>query len=191
MSESVLDFSVKASLFRGVVHVLKQDAKLSVIEAALSRATATLVRELPPATAWVDGKAMTELEQSMLAVLGERAVHDIAKRSIAAEIGPITRSITDGIVRLFGASPATMFPRIAMFEALSTKGVKTSWESTGLRSGELHTRYPTSRGLPDAGAIFSAGMLESVFDICRVSGTVRFTAWTSEARNDAKYDVRW
>ena len=59
------------------------------------------------------------------------------------------------------------------------------------RSGELHTRYPTSRGLPDAGAIFSAGMLESVFDICRVSGTVRFTAWTSEARNDAKYDVRW
>lgn len=189
--DAVIDFSVKGTLFRGPVLVLRQQGKLAAVEAKLRGATLAMARELPTTTAWIEGRNLVELEQGIHEALGDRGLRDVARKCTQVEIGPLTRSITDGIIRLFGATPQVMFQRVSMFDPLVTKGAKTAWQSTGPSSGEVRLTYATSRGLPDVMAEFSAGMLESTFDFCRVEGTVRFVGWTSDARNESKFDVRW
>jgi hypothetical protein len=189
--DAVIDFSVKGTLFRGPVLVLRQQGKLAAVEAKLSGATLTMARELPSTTSWIDGRNLVELERGIHEALGDRGLREVARKCTQVEIGPLTRSITDGIIRLFGATPQVMFQRVSMFDPLVTKGSKTSWVATGPSSGEVRLTYATSRGLPDVMGEFSAGMLESTFDFCRVEGTVRFAGWTSDARNESKLEVRW
>lgn len=188
---AVHDYAVKGSLFRGVVAVLREDNKLSQIEAVLPAACAALLKALPTPGAWVDGARMCELQKALFDVLGERVAVEVCRRSVAVEIGPISRSITDGIIHLFGATPDAMFSRLGMFDSLAAKNVKTTWVSQGERGGEARVRYSTARNLPDCVALYTVGTMSSTFDLFRVTGTVRFKGWSDDQRNEALFEVRW
>lgn len=188
---AVHDYFVKGSLFRGVVAVLREDNKLAQVEAALPAPTAGLVHTLPTAGAWVEGVRMCELQKAVFDVLGERAAVDVCRRSVAVEIGPISRSITDGIIRLFGSTPEAIFSRINLFDAISGKNVKSSWTGRGEQSGEIRVRYANARNLPDCVALYAVGTMAAVFDIFRMTGTIRFKGWSDDLRNEAVFDVSW
>jgi hypothetical protein len=188
---AVIDFAVKGSILRGLVSALKQGAKLAAVEAKLSGETLALVRSLPTPGAWVEGLRVIELEEAIAEVLDARGLRELGRKSVAVELRGITRSITEGILRLFGSSPLMIFSRIALFDPITVKGVKNTWTSTGLNSGQIRTLYTTSKGLPSVTGEISAGMLAATYELCSATGTVEFKGFTSDLRNEMLFDVKW
>ncbi|MFO0559985.1 MAG: hypothetical protein U0269_18370 [Polyangiales bacterium] len=188
---AVIDFSIKGSILRGLVLALKQDAKLAAVEAKLSGETLALVRALPTLGAWVDGIRAVELEEAMAEVLDARGLRELGRKSVAIELRGITRSMTEGILRLFGATPSVMFSRVSLFDPITVKGVKNTWTSTGPNSGQIRTQYATSKGLPSVMGEVSAGMLAATHELCGATGTVDFKGFTSDLRNEMLFDVKW
>jgi len=188
---TVIDFSIKGSIVRGIVAVLKQDGKLAEVEAKLAGETLAMVRSLPTPGAWIDGARIVELEVAMASVLDARTMREVGRKSVAVELRSITRAMTEGILRLFGTTPGAMFARVPMFDAITVKNVKNSWTSTGENTGQMRTLYVTSRGLPDAMGELSAGMISATMELCSATGTVTFKGFTSDQRNEMLFDVRW
>jgi|LNFM01.2.fsa_nt_gb hypothetical protein len=188
---SVIEFSIKGGIFRGLVFVLKEDDKLRAVEELLSGETLALVRSLPTTGAWVDGVRMLELEEAIAQRYDSRGVMDVARRSMAVELRANTRSLTEGILRLFGATPASLFSRVSTFDPLTLRGVQHSWTSKGPKSGEIRARYVTSKNLPEVLGYVAAGMLNAVFDMVRATGSVEFVGVAEADRNVMVYAIQW
>lgn len=188
---AVFDFSIKGTIFRGLVLVLKQDGKLTAVESKLSGPTLELVRALPTAGAWIEGVRVVELEEAMALVSSDKELFEVGRRSVAVELRAITRSVTEGVLRLFGASPASLLSRISMFDPVTARGVKNVWTPTGDKRGEMRVIYPTSKLLPDAMGAISAGMLVATLEVCRTKGSSVFNGFTNEARNEMRFTIEW
>jgi hypothetical protein len=188
---TVIDFSVKGSIFRGIVSVLKQHGQLAAVEAKLSGATLALVRELPTASAWVDGLHVVELDEAVGAVLDEPALFELGRGAVSVELVGITRAATEGILRLFGTKPDALFSRMSMFDAVTARNVETLWRSTGPTSGEVRMRYTASKNLPGVIGKITAGIYSYTYDSCRVRGTITFDGYTNDERNEFLFVADW
>jgi hypothetical protein len=188
---AILDFEVKASILRGIVSALKASGKLAVVQARLDPATRAMTERPPVSSAWVSGPMVAALQVAIVEALGPAEAQAIGAESITIETGPLMRTMTEGIVRLFGATPDSLLSRLSMFESLTLRNIKQQWTQTAEHRGYVSIRYVRCRQVPDALPIMSAGMLEPIFGICRTEGTARFRGWASDARDEAIIDFEW
>ncbi|MBL8681239.1 MAG: hypothetical protein JNK05_18825 [Myxococcales bacterium] len=182
---------MKASIFRGLVSVLKQQGRSSAVEAKLSGDTLALVRSLPPASAWVDGLNVVELDEAIGAVLRDDELFELGRGAVSAELVGITRAATEGILRLFGTKPDALFSRMSMFDSVTARKVETLWRSTGPTSGEVRMRYTASKNLPVVIGKITAGIYSYAYDSCRVSGTITFEGYGNDERSEFLFVANW
>lgn len=185
------DFETKGSMIRGLVLALRESGQIERVRAKVSRETAQMLVELPPASKWIPGRFVAELQTTIWEELGESAARSLAARSVGLELGPLSRALTEGFLRLFGAVPETLFSRSEQFLSFVARGVRVEWVARGPGRGDLLMSYPRSRYVHRALPEMSAAMHETTYALCRTTGTVRMRGWKNALQNECVLECAW
>jgi hypothetical protein len=133
--------------------------------------TRTLMRDLPLQTVWLDGIVIEDLINAVESVRGMEAVRIVTRKGQMA-IVPVLRPIIGGLLRLFGASPATLFSRLHQFSSNHTRGPELTWKPESDHAGELHVTFPHRKNASRNMFVgFESGM-HNIFELCDKEGTV-------------------
>jgi hypothetical protein len=172
--------------------VLKREGVLERVLAAAPERQRALFRDPPAATAWIPIDDMDHLQQAIEDVLGAGECRRISRDAMTVGVIPLLQSFVSGLLRLFGASPHTLFSRLGELMKFTTFGVDYQCTRTDDRSCRVRIGYPHRRGVR-AGAWESvAGGLESAFIVCYVKGIVSAPMVVANGHdNAADFDIRW
>ncbi len=131
------------------------------------------------ATDWVDARETAALLYALESATNAQTVFDAMRTISRTGTIPRIQPILDGIVRLFGLSPATLFSRLNLINRATTRGVETAWSPRGERDGVVAMTFDGPVDPPSPWGIFSsstinawAGTAQTVFDVCDVRGTI-------------------
>src|SRR5262245_49128948 len=102
---------IKGLAFRTYVNWLQREKLTDTISARLPSTSATLLREPPLPGAWIDGMDMVRIVSAIEMVAGLDAVRRCGRETIE-DILPKHHTLVTGLLRLFGATPATLFRRV-------------------------------------------------------------------------------
>jgi len=150
--------------------------KLGLLGDVLERASPELRDALhrpPPASAWIDYGVIVEIYAIVQALRGKNMVRRIGHEATLAGIAPFMQAFVQGLLRLFGVSPATLLANMHRLSSQTTRGGTFVWTPTSKLSGVMTMEVPRLRGINPALWHASAGGLEVVFDACGVDGTIQ------------------
>lgn len=183
-------FASKTAGLLGIVRVLSRDADaLSKVRAAVSAETRDFIDRPPPVSVWVPGPLMVELQENILAVLGAEGLRKVVRDSVRETSAPLMRSMIEGALRLFGASPASLFSLIGAVSEKNSRGVTLQYVALSPRSGRIEYRITALPRMPEALALGLLGVLDAIYDLCSTTGTVQGPSYP--APNHARFEVQW
>lgn len=131
-----------------------------------------MVEQLPLDSSWVTTATVEELAVTVGTLHGPEGVRRMARESMNMAVIPLLRTILEGFIRIFGATPATLLSRMGQITASTVKGVEYKWNPTGPQSGTFTIAYPGRKQVPMEMFIGGAASVELSFELCRVKGTV-------------------
>ena len=180
----------KATLFTGIRAVLVRDGKLDRVAAVVSPPLRALLEHPPLASEWVTGDTMEELLVAIAAHEGLDGVQRMTRRAVSESIAPILRGFAQPILRLFGATPHSLFSRLGDVMKLTNRGIEGHYSRGGDRIAFVTFCHPNSG--PLAPAMFASwrGSLEAVLDFCDAKGTVS-PPMVNAAQNGAEFSLQW
>jgi hypothetical protein len=149
---------------------------LSLLDAVRERASPELREALqwpPPASVWIDYGIIVEIDAIVHTMRGAGLVRRLAHDATMVGIAPLMQTFVQGILRLFGFSPATLFANMHRVSSQTTRGGHFRWTRTSEFSGVMTLHVPRLRGINVALWHASAGGLDLVFDACGVDGTIQ------------------
>jgi hypothetical protein len=149
---------------------------LSLLDAVRDRASPELREALkfpPPASVWIDYGVIVEAMAIVHELRGAMMVRRLAHDATMSGIAPLMQTFVQGLLRLFGISPATLFGNMHRVSSQTTRGGHFVWTRTSELSGLMTMQVPRLRGINVALWHASAGGLELVFEACGVDGTVQ------------------
>ncbi len=149
---------------------------LNLFDAVRERASPELREALqwpPPSSAWIDYGLIVEIDAIVHTMRGARMVRRLAHDATMVGIAPLMQTFVQGLLRLFGISPATLFANMHRVSSQTTRGGRFVWTRTSEFSGVMTLHVPRLRGINVALWHASAGGLELVFEACGVDGTVQ------------------
>ena len=127
---------------RGWNEVLSRQELLERVLLRLTPHVASLLRDPPAVTEWVDLAYYECVAEAVRLEVGEDRLDklfvDVERVGLAALI---TRWLS-GIVRIFGPSPAVILRHASAAAKQQSIGLIFEWEDTGSRSGELTLTFP-------------------------------------------------
>ena len=138
---------VKGLAFRCYVNWLQREKKTDAVIARLPAPTAALLREPPLPGAWIDGMDMVRIVSAIEMVAGLDAVRRCGKETIE-DLLPKHHTLVTGLLRLFGATPATLFRRVNDLMRTSVEGINYTYTPKDERSGVMEVRYNVPGELP-------------------------------------------
>jgi hypothetical protein len=156
---------------------LSQVAKLPAFAAVLEKLPAETRRtleELPLPAAWMDGMVLQDLLVAVDAVAGIEAARQVSLRAQETSIGPLLMPIVSGLLRVFGATPASLLSRFGELTRTQLRGIDLRWTPDGPRSGRLVATFP-HKGNERAAFIGFETSCEYMMRLCRVTGRVSAT----------------
>lgn len=163
---------MKGTVLRGYVQALDRLGWRTAVAARVSRPTRSLMDRLPLDSAWVSATPFEELAVAVEALHGSAGVRRAARESVNSAVVPVLKVIIEGFLRLFGASPATLFSRMGQMTAATVRGIEYVWTPTSDHSGTILLLYPGRTDVPPAQFMGSAGSFEVAFELCGVQGRV-------------------
>jgi hypothetical protein len=176
------------AVMRAYVAELRAGGELEALLPRLSPEAAKLVEKPPLPVTWVDIRLVHEPLVALHGLKGRAAVRAVAHRAAAGQLGSMFRPLLASTLRLFGASPTTLFTRMDTITGIMLRGLKFTWTPSGPSSGTMAIEYP----FPVHDALFAAweGMLNFAFDLVQTKGTVA-QARAGDGGKRAEIDVRW
>lgn len=185
-------YEVKASALRGYVAVLKKRGDFERLRPKLPADVLAFAESPPPASAWIDARYTEVLLSSYADMVGDRAMRQLSREALSASVAPLIRPIVEGLLRLFGTSPATLFRNTQLMTKNNLRGVEFSYRAIGPHEGEMCLRFPARRGVPLRTFFAFAGAFEVSLDLCGARGTVDDPVLVDDAqKNAATYAIRW
>ena len=183
---------VKGSYLRAYGATLK---KLGFYDAVFERASPR-VREVltspPPASVWVDYLLGIEIFAIVEALKGKMALRSFAREATRSGIAPSMQMIVQGLMRLFGVTPATLFKHMNKLATQTTRCGVFTYEPTSDFSGTVRLEVAGHPDLSPALWTASAGGFEVVFDTCGVVGHVQEPVVTDGRDGHvAEFRVSW
>lgn len=163
---------IKGTVLRGYVQALDRLGWRAAVREKLSPSTRALLDSPPLDSAWVSATPFEELAVVVGSLHGPTGVRRAARESVNSAVVPVLEVIIKGFLRLFGASPATLYARMGQMTASTVRGIEYHWTARDERSGSMLIAYPGRADVPIEMFIGSAGSLEVAFDLCRVRGRV-------------------
>jgi hypothetical protein len=165
-------FALKGSAYRGYALVLRRDQRMEAVCARLPPATAALLRDPPPSTAWIDYVHLRDLSQLVAEMYGIEYWAQVAYESTRDSMMPLLRTVVEGVLRLFGATPHTLFSRMHDSSSLTTRGFRATYTRLGDNSGEVTIAYPGHDDVPHAMSFASGrSMLQITCELCGRTGS--------------------
>jgi hypothetical protein len=138
---------IKGLALRMYVAWLEREKKTEAVIARLPPATAALLRDPPLAGSWIDGMDMVRIVAAIEMVGGLDAVRRCGKETIE-HILPKHHTLVTGLLRLFGATPATLFRRVNDLVRTTVEGINYTYTPQSERSGVMEVRYNVPGELP-------------------------------------------
>jgi hypothetical protein len=183
---------VKGAYLRAYGDTLK---KIGLYEAVFERASPRVREALvapPPASNWVDYKIGIEIFTIVESLKGKLALRSFAREATRSGIAPFMQGLIQGMMRLFGVSPGTLFTHMNKLSAQTTRCGHFSYAATSEASGIVTLEVPGHRDLPPALWTASAGAFEVTFDTCGVVGHVQDPVLRADGNgNAAEFRVSW
>jgi hypothetical protein len=179
---------IKAQWFRTQLAVLTSQGMLDVVCARVSRETAEVIANPPLSGSWMSYAHIIEICLAVESIGGLAAV-----RELAAKVTEVSRkpymAITEGILKLFGTSPATLLKRINTINRTIVEGIDFTYIGTGERSCVVLIEYAAKVEFPLCAFIGPAASFPVYFDLCGVKGVVG--APERIGPNKARYKLSW
>jgi hypothetical protein len=179
----------KASVLRGYVAQLEKGGQIGAVRARVRASTRALMDAPPPVTQWIDAGALEDLYEALGALEGAAGVRRMVREGILSSILPYVRPILQGILRVFGATPASLYSRADLAIRSTLQGVSVQFTPRPENAGEVVVRYLAHRAPPMAFAAWQ-GTLEVGFFLCGTTGAVRLVE-VIDGGAAARFDVRW
>jgi hypothetical protein len=195
MRESILihstamSFLIKGSTLRAQVKWLTRERKLDAVLQRVPPTTAELIHNPPLASTWIDARYVEPILSSLEAAEGTAAVLRMAREKMRDELLPPLRSMLTGVLRLFGATPATLYRRMNDLVKTSAQGMEFSYTASSEQSGVMEVRYLVEREVPSCTFVACMAALEAPFELCGVEGTVSDPERTGPT--SARFRITW
>src|SRR5207237_1001821 len=138
---------IKGSTVRAYVTALTKDGHREAVVARLPASTAAMVANPPLAGAWVDFAHIVNITAAGDSIAGAGGVRWFSRTALEEAKGPYIR-ILEGLLRLFGASPARIFTRMNDLVRNAIDNIDYRYEATSPRSGIMEVRYPPEFEIP-------------------------------------------
>jgi hypothetical protein len=180
----------KASLFNGIQAILVREGRLDTIAQSAPPALRCLLAQPPLASEWISGAIMNEFLSAIAANYGLDTVQRVTRGAVNESMVPLMRSYAGALLRLFGATPHSIFSRVNDVMKLTSRGVDASYRRGGER--RLFASFSHSAASALHPAMFASwrGAMEAILDFCDVRGTVSEPVVNS-ARNGAEFEIEW
>jgi hypothetical protein len=183
---------VKGSLVRSMAVTVSEHGLRQAVLGRVSEATAALLRDPPLPTMWVDARAYNEILQALYEIEGAERLRHLNREAVERGLAPLLRATAQGMLRVFGTSPATVLSRLGRLSAATSRGVVTRYALSTPTSGSLEIELPALRDVPIGAFVASGGGIKLVFELCGVSGTIGEPTWIDEQRRNAmRFAVAW
>ena len=180
----------KGAMLRGFLLALDEAGLRKEVHARVSPRTAVAMDHPPPVSAWIDPAPMEEIIDVVASLRGIAAVRAVNRSATLIGLAPIMRTVVEGLLRIFGVSPFTLFARLRHLSSGNVRGVEYRWRALSPTSGELTVRYPRREAMSWNVLVGIAGTLEAVFDVCGAIGRVSHPRPLEDGRiNGARYVV--
>lgn len=185
-------FEVKGTVWNGRVKALSKHGQLAEIRAMVSDSTRKLLLDPPPASNWVAGSALVELDAAIYDLLGGDVLARCSRETSETAGTTVLRTMAEGMLRLFGTSPSALFARMGQVASTSVRGVDYDYQATGPKSGTMTICYRHSANLPYCVFVAVAGGMGAIFAFLQVKGQVSAPeVSTQPPRNAATIILRW
>lgn len=185
-------FEAKGTVWNGRVKALSRHCSLSEVRALLSDPARKLLEEPPPASNWIAGSALVELDAAIYDLRGSDVLARCSRETSETAGTTVLRTMAEGMLPLFGTSPATLFERMGQVAATSVRGVDYQYTATGPKSGVMTICYRHSANIPYCVFVAVAGGMGAIFAFLHVKGQVSAPEVSTQApRNCATITVRW
>jgi hypothetical protein len=137
----------------------------------------------------MDAGPIEDMIGALAALRGLDAVRAVTRAG--QETGGLTilRPVLTGLLRLFGATPSTLFSRFGELTKTELRGVRFQWVSETPRSGGLTVTYPRPHTPRHAFIGMESGCWLTL-DVCGVKGHVADTELSPDGASGI-IRVRW
>ncbi|MFO0620173.1 MAG: hypothetical protein U0745_02165 [Polyangia bacterium] len=192
LQQATMRLDVKASIWLSRLRVVPKFVPILDIRNMVSPATRKLIDDPPPQSSWMPGAAIIELDAALYDLRGADACARCSRECSEVAGNTILRSITEGMLRLFGTSPATLFERMNQVVSTSVRGVEYVYTAQTAKSGRMLVRYPQCSNLPHSVFVAISGGLAGTFGFLGLTGSVAPPdANQLPPRSAATYLIRW
>jgi hypothetical protein len=165
-------YLIKGGTFRAYVKQLEEGKTLEVVLRRVSPEAATLARNPPLKSSWVDAHKLTELVEAVYALQGREGVLQLGRDVVQKQMLPFFLPMLRGIMRVVGVSPAALLSRYQSILKPIVQGQEFRYEPTSPRSGIMEIRYDTDVTLHWGVFAQNIAGFECIFRVCGVEGTV-------------------
>jgi hypothetical protein len=179
---------LKALTFRSYVRIIATDGRRDAVLALVPPETAALIAEPPLAGSWMDLRHVIHITQAVEQIAGMTAVRDLARRSTDDARKPYM-AVVEGVLKLFGASPATLFKRMNTLVSSFIEGVAYRYTGLSERSGVMEIAWAADFEIPTCVLVSQIPSLQTLIDACGAKGVVG--APERIAANKARYLIQW
>jgi hypothetical protein len=183
-------YDIKGSTFVSYMKSIQSMNLLDEIRGKLCADTRKLLEHPPLPGVWMDGWPVEEMNGAVAQLRGLDILPSISARAMATGMTPILRPVVEGMMRLFGMSPAALFSRLPTISRSSVRGIEFMWKGETDNSGVMAVRLPR----PDAGlhVLYPfCGSFEHTCVITGRKGTVAKPDVTRDAHTTARYRISW
>ena len=170
---------------------LKEVEQRGLLERVRARAGSELQKVLakpPLPVSWVDVAAMADLSELIAAEAGEDALSAISFDAMRKSVGPVFGAVGRASVTIFRSTPERLFRAIDSVTSLTCRGFTLTYEPASPTAGTM--RIEAVVPLSPVYWIGWEGPLGYVYDLCKVSGTVKREPLPAPSAK-ARYRVEW
>jgi hypothetical protein len=162
---------LKGSTLRSYVSVLESERRREAVVARVPPETAALIACPPLASTWVDWRHVVHITLAIESIAGLAGVREFARKMIEEAKKPHLR-LVEGLLRLFGTSPATIFSHMNDLVKHTIENQEFIYTSLSERSGVMEMRYFIDEEVPHCIHISAIATLQATLDACGVNGII-------------------
>jgi hypothetical protein len=182
-------YEVKGAALRAYLKQLERKGWLSAVSAQVSPEMRAQFVDPPPSSSWMDAAPIEALMAAVEEQHGEDAVRALSYDT-QTDMVPILRPVLEGVLRIFGASPATMYARMELLTRTSLRGVEFAWHVESAQAGDLEVRFIARRELPRRAFVSFIASFQLILEFCGKKGMVSLPELNRDGTG-ARYHIEW
>jgi hypothetical protein len=181
-------YRIKGTTYRAHAKYLKDHRIVEAVMSRLSPEAAAALADPPLPGSWMDARLLEEIVEAVHAIEGDEGVLRLARQAIK-DMLPAMVPIMQGVLRIFGASPSFLLPRMNDLIRPTVQGLEFKYTPVGERACTMDIHYATTRVLPRCSFVTTRAAFEQILSLCSTKGTI--TGPEVRGPQTARYQISW